>query len=113
MKQETDEDEILNSSIRTAIRGWFYSYTGLNQESIVFVGNEIVLWDNKHCTLVRGTLIHHQGIICCVAFARSSLRRIAPYASVVAPRRLASDALLMIRAVFEKQEFQKNPEIDA
>jgi len=38
-------------------------------------------------------LIHHQGIICGVAFARSSLRRIASYASVVAPRRLASDAL--------------------
>jgi hypothetical protein len=39
---------------------------------------------------------HHQGIICGVAFARSSLRRIDPYASVVAPRRLASDALLLI-----------------
>ena len=42
-------------------------------------------------------LIYHQGIICGVAFARSSLRRIASYASVVAPRRLASDALLVIR----------------
>jgi hypothetical protein len=40
---------------------------------------------------------HHQDIICGVDFARSSLRRIAPYASVVAPRRLASDALLVIR----------------
>jgi hypothetical protein len=40
---------------------------------------------------------HHQGIICGVAFDRSSLRRIAPYASVVAPRRLASNTLLMIR----------------
>ena len=40
---------------------------------------------------------HPQGIICGVAFARSSLRRIASYASVVAPRRLASDALLVIR----------------
>jgi len=38
---------------------------------------------------------HHQGIICGVAFDRSSLRRIAPYASVVAPRRLASNALLV------------------
>jgi hypothetical protein len=36
-------------------------------------------------------LIHHQGIICGVAFDRSSLRRIGPYASVVAPRRLASN----------------------
>jgi len=42
-------------------------------------------------------LIHHQGIICGVAFDRSSLRRIAPYASVVAPRRLASNTLLVIR----------------
>jgi hypothetical protein len=42
-------------------------------------------------------LIHHQGIICGVAFDRSSLRRIAPYASVVTPRRLASNTLLMIR----------------
>jgi hypothetical protein len=42
-------------------------------------------------------LIHHEGIICGVAFDRSSLRRIAPYASVVAPRRLASNTLLVIR----------------
>jgi len=42
-------------------------------------------------------LIHQQGIICGVAFDRSSLRRIAPYASVVAPRRLASNILLVIR----------------
>jgi len=42
-------------------------------------------------------LIHHQGIICGVVFDRSSLRRIAPYASVVAPRRLASNTLLVIR----------------
>jgi hypothetical protein len=47
--------------------------------------------------LDRSSLIHHQGIICGVAFARSSLRRIARYASVVAPRCLASDALLVIR----------------
>ncbi len=40
---------------------------------------------------------HQQGIICGVAFARSSLRCIGSYASVVAPRRLASDALLVIR----------------
>jgi hypothetical protein len=45
------------------------------------------------------TLIDHQGIICGVAFGRSSLRRIAPYASVVAPRRLASNTFLVIRAV--------------
>jgi len=40
---------------------------------------------------------HQQDIICGVAFDRSSLRRIAPYASVVAPRRLASNILLVIR----------------
>jgi hypothetical protein len=45
------------------------------------------------------TLIHHQGIICGVAFDRSSLRRIAPYASVVPPRRLASNTLLVIRNI--------------
>jgi hypothetical protein len=39
---------------------------------------------------------HHQGIICCVAFDRSSLRRIASYASLVAPPLLASDAFLVI-----------------
>jgi hypothetical protein len=42
---------------------------------------------------IETALIHHQGIICGVAFDRSSLRRIAPYASVVAPRRLASNTL--------------------
>jgi hypothetical protein len=42
-------------------------------------------------------LIHHQGIICGVAFVRSSLRRMVQYASLVAPRRLASDAFLVIR----------------
>jgi len=40
---------------------------------------------------------HHKGIICGVAFDRSSLRRITPYASVVAPRRLASNTFLAIR----------------
>jgi len=40
---------------------------------------------------------HHKGIICGVAFDRSSLRRITPYASVVAPRRLASNTFLVIR----------------
>jgi hypothetical protein len=44
-------------------------------------------------------LIHQQGIICVVAFDRSSLRRIAPYASVVTPLRLASNALLVIRNI--------------
>jgi hypothetical protein len=42
-------------------------------------------------------LIHQQAIICCVAVVRFSLRRITPYASVVAPRRLTSDGLLVIR----------------
>jgi hypothetical protein len=40
---------------------------------------------------------HQQGIICGVAFDRSSLRRITPYASVVAPWRLASNTLLVLR----------------
>ena len=31
-------------------------------------------------------LIHHQGIICGVAFVRSSLRRMTKYASFAAPR---------------------------
>jgi len=44
---------------------------------------------------LQQTLIHQQGIICGVAFDRFSLRRIAPYASVVAPRRLASNTLLV------------------
>ena len=46
-------------------------------------------------------LIHHQGIIFGVAFVRSSLRRMVQYASLVAPRRLASDALLVIRCWFK------------
>jgi len=45
----------------------------------------------------KGTLIRYQGIICGVSFGRSSLRRIDPYASVVAPRRLASDTFLAVR----------------
>ena len=44
-----------------------------------------------------GILIDHQGIICGVAFDRTSLRRITPYASVVAPWRLTSNTLLVIR----------------
>jgi hypothetical protein len=40
---------------------------------------------------------HQQGIICGVAFARSSLQRIYTYASVVAPGRLASNTFLVIR----------------
>jgi hypothetical protein len=55
------------------------------------------------------SLIRHQGIICCVAFARSSLRRIASYVSVVAPWRLASDALLVIRNVPVVTESNKEP----
>jgi hypothetical protein len=38
-----------------------------------------------------------QGIICCVAFDRSSLRSIVATASVAAPRRLVSNTLLKIR----------------
>jgi hypothetical protein len=43
------------------------------------------------------SLIHRQNIICGVAFDRSSLRRIASYASVVAPRPLTSDVLPVIK----------------
>jgi hypothetical protein len=50
-------------------------------------------------------LIHHQGIICGVAFDRSSLRRIAPYASVVAPRRLTSNTLLVIKNIPKLDDF--------
>jgi len=52
-----------------------------------------------------GFLIHHQGIICCVAFYRFSFRRIPPYASVVAPRRLASNTLLVIRNTAQPTHF--------
>jgi hypothetical protein len=58
---------------------------------------------NKHA------LIHRQDIICCVACVRSSLRRIAPYASVVTPWRLTSDALLVIRNVPKPPDFEKEP----
>jgi hypothetical protein len=54
-------------------------------------------------------LIHHQDIICCVACVRSSLRRIGPYASVVAPWRLASDALLVIRNLPKPADSYKEP----
>jgi len=50
-------------------------------------------------------LIHHQSVICGVAFARSSLRRIGAYASVVAPWRLAADALLGIRIHSKPADF--------
>jgi len=50
------------------------------------------------CNDCSFALIHHQGIICGVAFDRSSLRGIGAYASVVAPRRLASNTLLVIRS---------------
>jgi hypothetical protein len=55
--------------------------------------------------LRRSNPDHQQGIICGVAFARSSLRRIMTYASVVAPRRLAFNTLLMIRI------FAKSPDL--
>ena len=57
------------------------------------------VWDCKY----HMCLIHHQGIICGVAClrdaagVRSSLRRMVQYASLVAPRRLASNAFLTIR----------------
>jgi hypothetical protein len=55
-------------------------------------------------------LIHHQGIICSVAFDRFSLRRISPYASVVAPRCLASDTFLVIRKPQNPLISVRNPE---
>jgi hypothetical protein len=57
---------------------------------------------------IFSTLIHHQGIICGVAFDRSSLRRIAPYASVVAPRRLASNTLLVISNLPKPADFSND-----
>jgi len=57
--------------------------------------------------MVRSSLIHHQIIIWCVAFDRSSLRRIAPYASVVAPRRLTADAMLVIRNISKASDSHK------
>jgi len=61
------------------------------------VGMQLLLTFPNYGNMIKETLIHHQDIICGVAFDRSSLRRIAPYASVVAPRRLASNTLLVIR----------------
>jgi hypothetical protein len=52
--------------------------------------------------------MHHQGIICGVAFDRFSLRRIAPYASVVSPRRLASNTLLVIRNLEKPADFSND-----
>ncbi|MGD9321538.1 MAG: hypothetical protein PVH99_16310, partial [Desulfobacteraceae bacterium] len=46
-----------------------------------------------------------------VAFDRSSLRRIAPYASVVAPRRLASNTLLVLRNPPKLTEFSEKRRI--
>ena len=57
--------------------------------------------------------MHHQGIICGVAFDRFSLRRIAPYASVVAPRRLASNTLLAIRNLEKADDFSNDIRIYA
>jgi len=60
---------------------------------------------------IPAPLMRHQGIICCVAFDRSSLRRIAPYASVVAPRRLTSNTLLAIRNGTKPSNFSLNTQI--
>jgi hypothetical protein len=56
---------------------------------------------NVVCQLYSVRPGQQQGIICCVAFARSSLRRIVLYTSVVAPRRLASHALLVTRVFLQ------------
>jgi hypothetical protein len=61
---------------------------------LVTIGKRVMSVNRK-----SDAVIHHQGIICGVAFDRSFLRRIAPYASVVAPRRRASNTLMVIRAV--------------
>jgi len=51
------------------------------------------------CQLAAFPPDRQQGIVCCVAFARSSLRRvIPPYGSFVAPQRPASNMLLVIRS---------------
>ncbi len=44
--------------------------------------------------LFKTTLIHHQGVTCCVACGRSSLRSMTYTPALVAPWRLASDTLL-------------------
>jgi hypothetical protein len=58
---------------------------------------QLLLTSPNYGNMIKETLVHQQGIICGVAFDRSSLRRISTYASVVAPRRLASNTLLVIR----------------
>jgi len=66
----------------------------------------------RHRADVKGigaSLMHHQDIICWVACVRSSLRRIGRYASVVAPWRLASDALLVIRNVPKPVDSYEEP----
>ena len=71
---------------------------------------ECVIQEGRMAYLITdASLIHHQDIICCVACVRSSLRRIGPYASVVAPWRLASDALLVIRNVPKPVDSYKEP----
>jgi len=42
------------------------------------VGMQLLLTSTNYGNMIKETLIHQQGIICGVAFDRSSLRRIAP-----------------------------------
>ena len=66
------------------------------------------------------TLIHHQGIICCVAFDRSSLRRIAhtPQLSLLPQKSagssivaLASNTLLVIRDMHKPPDLNEHTQI--
>jgi hypothetical protein len=56
-------------------------------------------------------LIHQQGIICCVAFDRSTLRRILHTPQASLPQRLASDTLLAPRVSPKSIDFHTNTEI--
>ena len=61
------------------------------------MAQDLYIGVHSKLSIKAGALIHHQGIVCGVAFDLSSLRRISRYASVVAPRRLTSDTFLVIR----------------
>jgi hypothetical protein len=64
------------------------------------------------CQLAAFSPDRQQGIICCVAFGRSSLRRIIPpFGSFVAPQRLASNILLVIRSFAKSSGETRNAKI--
>ncbi|MGD9077402.1 MAG: hypothetical protein PVJ69_19445, partial [Desulfobacteraceae bacterium] len=91
-------DNVMPSLLRLWFLGW------------LFTENRNIIDSVYICQHAPISLIHHQGIIPAFAgtgsaallppppaFAGAGLRRIDPYASVVAPRRLASNTLLVIR----------------